>query len=207
MAVIAHWALTGDIDIESETFRILGGELRSIIGALKCTVLKRLYRGCLSYLPIDTTSPTHLSENELSGNEDVGGAMERPQTHLLPPSLSDPVPDNWESVEGQFSLFVGLMSAFMAHEFIGHPDVKVGSGEFCLLYGLNDVTRRHMLSALVDTERLRTLDVVHEIRTKAFRLNPITPGIISIDGELIEYTPFQVQIHPHMMRVFSRKKL
>ena len=207
MAVIAHWALTGDIDIESEKFRILGGELRNVIGALKCTVLKRLYRGCLSYLPMDTTSPIHSSEDEPSENENIAGGMQRPQTHLLPPSLSDPVPDNWESVEGQFLLFVGLMSAFMAHDFIGHADVRVGSGEIRLLYGLNDVTRWHMLAALADTEKLITLDVVHEIRTKAFRLSPITPGIISIDGELLEYVPFQVQIHPHMMKVFSRKKL
>ncbi|XP_015766821.1 PREDICTED: sphingosine kinase 2-like [Acropora digitifera] len=49
------WGLVSDVDIESEKFRFLG-ETRFLLGAIIRVIGLRLYRGRLSYLPVNNTS-------------------------------------------------------------------------------------------------------------------------------------------------------
>jgi diacylglycerol kinase family enzyme len=195
VASVVHWAYIGDVDIESEKFRFLGGDIRFILGALKCIALKRCYQGRFSYLPLD--------ENE-SGN-DEGTAVDPLSTHLLSP-IDAPVPDNWTTVEGDFTLFIAQQSSHLSQEFQIFPEVQLGSGQMHILYALEDLKRSEIVSAFVDTTRISNINTFHAVSTKAFRLEPISPGILSVDGENFEYTPFQVQVHPGLMRLFSRKR-
>ena len=52
------WGMVADADIESESFRFLGGELRELLGAMKSILRKRVYHGRLSYLPINSATTT-----------------------------------------------------------------------------------------------------------------------------------------------------
>ena len=198
MGVLIHWALTGSVDIESEKLRILGGELRTIVGGLISIIMKRGYHGRLSYLPIDDDTPAATVGKGATCEETV-----KPSTSI---SVSDPVPDNWKTIEGNFVMFMGLMLSHMSDSIMGHPDIKIGSGEHRIVYAFDDVTRTQLLTGLVGSPNTAKYDTFHEIRTRAFRLDPISPGIISIDGEQIDYGPIQVQVHPGMMRLYSRIK-
>ena len=190
MAVVVNWAFTGDVDIESESLRALGGDVRNVIGALKCVAMKRSYFGRLSYLPAEENSE---EESDIS-------------TNLLPSSVTDPVPDNWKTVEGNFVLFIALLSSYISHGNLMFPDLVLGSGEFNIMFCFEDVTRMELLKAVADTEIAIRSPKVQIVHTRAFRLEPITPGILSIDGERFEYLPFQIQVHKRAMRLFTRKK-
>jgi diacylglycerol kinase family enzyme len=195
IAVVVSWGLVSVIDIESEKFRFLGGDIRFILGALKCIALKRCYQGRFSYLPLD--------ENE-SGN-DEGTAVDPLSTHLLSP-IDAPVPDNWTTVEGSFSVFIMGMCSHIAHTAPIFSELVIGSGHMSILYAMDNIYRMELLKTLVKPEIIPSLDTPQYIHTKAFRLEPISPGILSVDGENFEYTPFQVQVHPGLMRLFSRKR-
>ncbi|XP_019852648.1 PREDICTED: sphingosine kinase 2-like isoform X2 [Amphimedon queenslandica] len=198
MGVLIHWALTGSVDVESEKLRILGGELRTIVGGLISIIMKRGYQGQLSYLPIDEESSVAATERDTSSGEAA-----RPTTSI---SVSDPIPDNWKTIEGNFVMFIGLMLSHMSDSIMGHSDIKIGSGEHRIVYAFDDVTRAQLLTGLVGSPNTAKYDTFHEIRTRAFRLNPISPGFITVDGELVDYGPIQVQVHPGMMRLYSRIK-
>ena len=60
------WGIIADIDIESETMRFLGGEIRNLLGALKCILRKRAYSGRFSYMPVkndDSTTNNVCTDN------------------------------------------------------------------------------------------------------------------------------------------------
>lgn len=195
MAVVLHWAFSGDIDIESERFRLFGGEIRTWISALFCIALKRAYHGQLSYLPIE----------EGGGN---GDPMTNQSNRPLPSfSLSDPVPDNWKTIEGNFVVFFSFMCSHVADSIIGHPDMRIGAGKQNIVYAFDDVKRSELLLGMSDVKNRLKCDSFNDIHAREFRLTPFTPGIISIDGEKIEYGSVQIKILPGMMRLFSRKKL
>lgn len=187
MTVLMHWALTGTVDIESEKLRFLGGELRLLIGGLISFAIKKEYHGQLSYLPI-----------EEEGEESKDGSDP-------PLSLTDPVPDNWITIDGKYIIFAGLMCPCISDGIMGHPDLKCGSGELWIVYAPPDITRMQLVSKMSETATVGTN--FYTIRTREFRLTPITSGIISIDGEMIEYGPVHVRLLPNSaMRLFSRKK-
>ena len=209
MAVLIHWALTGAVDIESERLRILGGELRTLVAGLVCIIMKRSYHGQLSYLPIeddDDDKGKSSSSVEATAPSDKGDTSEeavRPSTCI---NVTDPIPEKWKTIEGNFVMFIGLMVSHMSDSIMGHTDIKIGSGEHRIVYAFEDVTRAQLLTGLAGSPSTVKYDTFHEIRTRAFRLSPVTPGIISVDGEQVEYGPLQVQVHPGMMRLFSRVK-
>ena len=56
------WGLMADTDIESESMRFLGGEIREVLGAIKCMIRKRSYHGRLSYLPMKKEDDTIVND-------------------------------------------------------------------------------------------------------------------------------------------------
>ena len=129
-------------------------------------------------------------------------------TDLLPPSLSDPVPSNWKTIEGNFVGVMVLLAPFVAHGFAGDLNLILGSGKMHISYSLDDITRGGLLAMLLsaDTASYLQREDVHVVKTRAYRLEPLTPGILTIDGEAVDYIPHQVQLHPQLVRIMSRRR-
>ena len=192
--------MTGIVDVESEKLRFLGGRLRNLIGGLVCIAMKRSYYGQLSYLPIeDDETKSPLTEAEAMQSDD----SHKPTTDI---GVSDPIPQHWKTIEGNFVIFMALTSSHITENDMMCAEAKTGSGKFILLYTFDDVTRGQLLAKLSENTGAVKIENFHEIHTRAFRLNPISPCIITVDGEQIDYGPIQVQMHPGMMRLFSRVK-
>ena len=129
-------------------------------------------------------------------------------TDLLPP-LSDPVPSNWKTIEGNFTGVTVLMAPFIAHGFMGDPNLTLGSGKLHINYSLDDMTRTGLMSILLsaNTGSYLQRDDVHSVKSQAYRLEPLTStGVITVDGEVIDYVPHQVQLHPQLIRIMSRRR-
>ena len=225
MSLISCWGYTADLDIESERFRYLG-ESRFVLGGLKSIIQHRLYPGRLSYLPFEEESPeekplsngkeqgetreevaSESQEVEVSQNNSRQEQLTCPPTDLLVP-LSDPVPSNWKTVEGQFVGVNIVMTPFLGHNAIGTTDQRLGSGKIHIVYSL-ELSRfgmLHMLLTVGSGSYLNRADTL-TVKTCAYRLEPLTSeGILVVDGEVVEYGPIQVQVHPHMLRIMSRKR-
>ena len=129
---------------------------------------------------------------------------------LLPAAVTDPVPESWKTVEGVFLAVTVLMAPVMGDGFVGHPDVTLGSGEFTILYFHDNVSRAEMLSLLKDGDTGNWINhpKIHIVKAKAYRIEPVSPpGLMTLDGELMEYGVSQAQVHRHVARVFSRKRI
>ena len=239
MTVLSGWGYLADVDIESEWLRGIG-ETRFVLGALKAIIQRRIYHGCLHYLPIE--EELEVGGEGGGGGRGGGGGEEggegagvyqgehhrfsacedqiqvstsregsakqlqqsEPATNLLPASLSDPVPSTWKTIEGDFILVIAQLGPF-----IGPNGTTLGSGEMCISYSLSDMTRKGMFSLLCTYsagEEIQREDY-HTVKTRAYRLEPFTsPGIVTIDGEVVEYGPHQVQLHPQLARIMSRRR-
>ena len=212
MSLLSSWAMVSDIDIGSEWLRSLG-ELRFLIGSIKPLVQKKLYHGRLFYLPEDDEQMKPAaandegihgaSSNRLVAQEKSKSTNQKINTDLLP-SLSDPVPTNWKCIEEQFTTFHTELGPFYGQ---GDLSLPFGSGKMLITYFTEDCTRSDLLHAVLTYKEAGYLKMekVHKIQTKAYRLEPLSPpGYIAIDGEQIEYGPYQVQIQPKMIRFMTR---
>ena len=232
MTALSSWGYVADVDIESERFRKLG-ETRFILGALKTIAQRRVYPGRFQYLPFEEEEKNEIGGGgEVEGgldNERGEGKMQHEvtcstqeesvkqngeqqhqselATDLLPP-LSDPVPSRWKTIEGNFVLFVSLMVPYLGHGFTGDVSLTMGSGKMHIMYSL-DTSRKEMLTMLLTAESGSYLqrEETHVVKTRAYRLEPLTSqGIVTVDGEMIEYGPHQVQVHPQLVRIMSRRR-
>ena len=131
--------------------------------------------------------------------------MQKPKLHLLP-SISIPVPSNWKTIEGNFISFTAALGPFVGQGDLSPP---YGSGYIYLAYFLDDLTRAGILQMMFNYEQASYLERedVHVIKTQAYRLEPLSPpGYLTIDGEVIEYGPHQIQVHSKMIRFMTRMR-
>lgn len=211
MSLLSNYGLVADIDIGTEWMRKIG-KTRFTIGALFSIARKRVYEARLSYL--DEDGEQHHKDSQCSdGLIEDGKSLEHlqgPATHHLTQSLSDPVPKHWKTIEGTFVSIMPLMVPLLGTDFIGDASLTLGSAELHINYIPSDITRWGLLAVLRNIESGDYLkrDDVHTItKVQAYRLEPLShPGIITVDGEVIPYGAHQVQLHPHIARIMTRKR-
>ncbi|MFT4553661.1 MAG: sphingosine kinase [Chlamydiales bacterium] len=182
------WGFVSDLDIYSEKFRWFGGA-RFTLGALYGLWKMKSYEGTLSYLPEDKELPRNM------------------------PSLKDPLPEEFTEVDGEFSMVHACNTSHCSYNFHSAPDAKLNDGFIHIHYIKNPLSNWRIASVYKMARVLLGFDdgsfvnrpEVHSIRTKAFRLIPKTPwGLITLDGEQIEYEPFQCQLSERVSKVFCR---
>jgi len=188
------WAITADIDIESERWRFLGST-RFTLGAVVRLVWLRAYPGRLSFLPAPPEDAAATAVAAAAA--DAAASM---------PSLEVPVPSTWTTVEDRFVMVWACQTSHASHNLHSAPGLPLGSGVFEVL-----VIRQHvpwldvvaMFLALEDGGHVRRAGLeVH--RCLAYRIEPLTEaGIYSLDGEGIEYGPVQAVVKPGMARVLT----
>ena len=226
MSLLSCWGYAADIDIESEVLRAIG-EARFLVGAVKTILQKRTYSGKLHYLPLEekensdgteqvgrteeenTQRQNKIVEEDTTSDPDSSKLL-KPSTILLPSSFTDAVPNSWKTIEGNFIAFCSFLQPFLSHGFVGGTtDLPMGSGIMQITYILDDASRKDMLDVVVnaDTGSYLQKSYAHNIRTQAYRMEVFTnPGNLTVDGEVVEYGTHQVQVHPGMIRVMSRRR-
>uniref|UniRef100_W5N7L3 sphingosine kinase n=1 Tax=Lepisosteus oculatus TaxID=7918 RepID=W5N7L3_LEPOC len=127
-----------------------------------------------------------------------------PPDPLLVP-LAQPVPGCWTAVpEEDFVLLLAMYQSHLAEDLLAAP----ADGLLHLFYVRAGVSRAALLRLFLAMERGAHLaagcpQLVH-VRARAFRLEPLSPkGMITVDGEAVEYGPVQVQVHSGLGRLVT----
>ncbi|XP_019132876.2 sphingosine kinase 1 [Larimichthys crocea] len=134
------------------------------------------------------------------------GKTEEPVDSLLP-GLDQPVPESWTVVkEEDFVLVLAIYQSHLAEDLWTAPGAMADDGLIHLFYVTAGISRPALLRLFLAMEKGAHLacgcpHLVYE-KVKALRLEPISPqGMITVDGEMVEYGPVQAQIHPGLARL------
>lgn len=131
-----------------------------------------------------------------------------PQDSLLPP-LHQPVPSNWVTVpERDFVLMLAMYQSHLAEDLFAAPDSTVNDGLIHLIYIKAGISRAALLKLFLAMEKGAhlTANCQHLVHAKvrALRLEPHSPkGIITVDGEVVEYGPVQAEVHRGLARLIT----
>ncbi|XP_037648665.1 sphingosine kinase 1 [Sebastes umbrosus] len=134
------------------------------------------------------------------------GKTGAPEDSLLP-GLDQPVPESWTVVkEEDFVLVLAIYQSHLAEDLWTVPGAMADDGVIHLFYVTAGISRPALLRLFLAMEKGGHLacgcpHLVYE-KVKALRLEPVSPeGMITVDGEMVEYGPVQAQIHPGLARL------
>lgn len=131
-----------------------------------------------------------------------------PRDFLLNP-LNQPVPAHWTVVQDEnFVLVVAMYQSHLAEDMLAAPASRLDDGIIHLIYVKAGISRRSLLRLFLAMEKGGHLNTncphVVYVKVKALRLEPYSPnGIITVDGELVDYGPVQAQIHGTLARLIA----
>ncbi|XP_052635483.1 LOW QUALITY PROTEIN: sphingosine kinase 2 [Harpia harpyja] len=135
-----------------------------------------------------------------------------PVDDLLVP-LGQPVPPSWVTLEGDFVLVLAIYQSHLGAELVAAPRARPDDGLIHLCYVRAGVSRGALLRALLAMTRggrrgggadAAAGPPLSRVPARAFRLEPLTPrGVLTVDGERVEYGPLQGQIHRGLARLLT----
>ncbi|XP_076027162.1 sphingosine kinase 1-like [Genypterus blacodes] len=222
------WGFVADVDVESEKYRHVGAA-RFTVGTLVRLASLRVYKGKLAYLPAASGSPclsggTNTFHNSCHSNNShkerrtevappqpptkATKASNGPPVSLLPP-LDQPLPSNWVVVqEEDFVLMLAMYQSHLAEDLLASPHSTLDDGVIHLFYVRAGVSRAALLKIFLSMEKGTHLGSCSQhlvyARVQAFRLEPYSPnGVITVDGEVVEYGPVQAEVHRGLARLIS----
>ncbi|XP_013888811.1 sphingosine kinase 1 [Austrofundulus limnaeus] len=161
---------------------------------------------------------TNLNQHSISNSNNVITDT-RPETQsdrkttspadLLLPGLDQRVPESWTVVkEEDFVLVLAIYQSHLAEDLWAVPGAAADDGLIHLLYVTAGISRPALLRLFLAMEKGAHLacgcpHLVYE-KVRALRLEPASPqGVITVDGEVVEYGPVQAQVHPGLARLIS----
>ena len=231
--LLIGWGLISDVDIESEKWRSIG-EKRFVLGGLMAIARKKIYQGRLWYIPAEeagtkivntrvspyttedenselgtengSTKDKDQDKNEIKGAEE-NKTLDGPKTMYLQ-DLSKPLPGCWKFVDGEFLLMAISLVPYAAHNFKVAPTAQVGKGIFHISYVPGSANRTQLIGMMLKmSDGIIDHPACISLKAKAFRLEPITtPGLLTLDGEVIDYNTLQCEPFPGLCRVMTRKR-
>ena len=187
-----EYAMVADIDIRSEIIRWMGSLRFDLWGALSVLRMRR-YRARFTYLPAEKV-PRHKTQGVV----------------LMPATVQDAIPESnqdWVTIEDDFLLLWPSMLSHAATRTHHSPDSLIQSGIFKVFMVRGNVSRFTMAMILLgfETGTHVSYEQSEFIDACAYRLDPITPGLSVLDGEVIESGPVQAKILPAALTVFCHK--
>lgn len=227
------WGLISDVDIESERLRSIGSQRFTVYSVAKLIGLKS-YRGRLSYMPFtservvpnDDCDTRSVASDEgrrdsfysvgsrKSAYHSAAGSSYESLTEdnmktfgpssTLPP-LSQPPPNTWISVEGDFILVHASYPSHLMNDCLFAPSAKLDDGCIWLCYIKAGISRAHLVQFLIglsNGSHIKTPEVVM-LPVSALRIEP-EGGQLTVDGEAVELSPLQAEILPSLAQVFAR---
>ena len=212
--------LIADIDIESEHLRFMGQGFRTNVYAVMRIASLRNYKVTVSYLPTDKSKDEQPNSSDsaissISASSSSSSANTESSSmgnhHLVP--LDQQVPPHWKTIEDEFIQVSGLNISHLSEDVTLHPSLDLNDGQLMLTLLKSSVNRRNLLKYWDLLEKGIGLSDVNSdhaqlIPCKAFRIEPHTKHseIITLDGEVLPFGPFQCQVHPGLARVFGREE-
>lgn len=154
---------------------------------------------------------TNSSNQAASKNKSEGQSNARTETLVdsLLPDLDQPVPEAWTVVKEQdFVLVLAVYQSHLAEDLWAAPSAMVNDGLIHLIYVTAGISRPALLRLFLAMEKGAHLEcgcphLVYQ-KVRALRLEPISAeGVITVDGETVEYGPVQAQIQPGLARLIS----
>lgn len=134
-----------------------------------------------------------------------GGSRALPDSLL--PGLDRPVPEGWTVVkEEDFVLVLAIYQSHLAEDLWAAPGAAADDGVIHLFYVRAGISRPALLRLFLAMEKGAHLacgcpHLVYE-KVRALRLEPVSAqGVITVDGEMVEYGPVEAQIHPGLARL------
>uniref|UniRef100_A0A452J5J2 sphingosine kinase n=1 Tax=Gopherus agassizii TaxID=38772 RepID=A0A452J5J2_9SAUR len=224
------WGFISDVDIASEKYRQLGNA-RFTLGTIQQLAGLKVYKGRLSYLPVETSSsvssapgspseqnshhvpcsngrPLHILPQPAPGAPRPPHEGSWPEDSLLVP-FDQPVPKHWTVVpEEEFIAIFAIYQSHLGADFTMAPTAKLHDGSMHLFYLKAGVSRLGLLKLFLAMEKGTHLDLncphLHYVPLRAFRLEPFaSTGLMTVDGEPLACEPVQGQVHDQLCRIIS----
>ncbi|XP_032870213.1 LOW QUALITY PROTEIN: sphingosine kinase 2-like [Amblyraja radiata] len=159
-----------------------------------------------------------LSDGDISGPQGPGvvvriqrppSAHPLPRDDLLPPPGA-PLPQDWVTVEGDFVLVLAIYQSHLGAELMTVPPAQFAQGAIHLCYVMAGISRASLLRLFLAMEKGAHFDLrcphLTYVPATAFRIEPLggrPAGIVTVDGERVEYGTVQGQIHPGLARLVT----
>ncbi|KAM3589051.1 sphinganine kinase lcb4 [Umbelopsis sp. WA50703] len=209
-----NYGITAYADLGTEHMRWMG-DARTIVGLLQQIFGRHTYSMEASFDVIESDKskiaadyqtsydrsedPKVVNENEPSGEV----------VDSIPP-LSEPVPENWTTVNGDISVFLTSKVPWLARGMLSHPYCMPNDGLLDLMLIRNGAGIGQQLDVFTKLEKGKHIssDIIEYYKVKAFRLTPVSKpsekkNYVAIDGEHSPVKPFQVEVHPCLGAVLS----
>ncbi|XP_058848228.1 sphingosine kinase 1 [Acipenser ruthenus] len=168
-------------------------------------------RASLRCLPSESHSAPHTLYNSSNSNNSgkaPSPGVQGPADTLLAP-LDQPVPAHWTVVkEERFVLVLAVYQSHLSQDLLAAPKATLGDGLLHLFYVRAGISRAALLRLFLAMEKGTHLELrcphLSYMPVRAFRLEPCTPkGVITVDGEAVEYGPIQAQVHRGLGRLIT----
>lgn len=130
-----------------------------------------------------------------------------PPDDLLPP-LGSPVPPDWVTLEEDFVLMLAISPSHLGADLVAAPHARFDDGLLHLCWVRAGISRATLLRLFLSMERGTHFTLgcpqLGYAAARAFRLEPLTPrGVLTVDGEQVEYGPVQAQVHPGLAKLLA----
>ena len=138
-------------------------------------------------------------------NNDTDKAVPTP---LLAP-LDQPVPAGWVTLEGEFVNVAAIYLTHLAKDMIPIPESRLNDGTIYLTVTKAGISRMKLIQIFTAMQdgKYSASPESEIIKVKAFRFEPEEKdGIMTCDGERIEYGAVQGQVLPAMANIMALKK-
>lgn len=218
------WGFVSDVDIASERYRKLGSA-RFTVGTFQLLTTLQVYKGRLSYLLAEESSPTSGARSSPGGQScrstqhDQQGSFSNGKSVHIPPQseledsllvpFDQPVPKHWTTApEEEFVSIVGIHQSHLGADLLLAPTAKLCDDAIHLFYVTGGVSRMAMIKFFMAMDKGTHLSLnnphLHYVPVKAFRIEPLVPkGFMTIDGEVLTCEPVQGQVHRRLARIIS----
>lgn len=123
------------------------------------------------------------------------------------PSLMSPVPDAWTTEEGEYVMVHAAYQSHLGTDIFFAPSAKLSDGTIWLVVIRSGVSRSQLLNFLLNLSSgthlpTKSNEFIRIIPVTAFRIEPTgNEGIITVDGERVEYGVIQGEIFPNVVNV------
>ncbi|CAG8454601.1 4042_t:CDS:2 [Ambispora gerdemannii] len=217
------FGIIADLDIGTEHLRWMG-DTRFTYGSLKCIMQGRRYP-CELAVKLSEKDLSVIKEqyrnsynnNESSTNENNNSTTENDisdtNNHVYGSivdvygSINDPVPDDWSVFTDDICLFYAGKAPWMSKGALFFPCALPADGNVDMCIGWKDkLTKFQSIEVLGKIDKGTHIDtkMIDYYKVKAYRVTPKSQeGIISIDGEKVPFSPFQVEVHEKLVNFLS----
>ncbi|XP_068177835.1 sphingosine kinase 1-like [Antennarius striatus] len=134
--------------------------------------------------------------------------LSSPPDSVLPP-LDQPLPRNWVVVpEEDFVLMLAMYQSHLAEDLMAAPGATLNDGVIHLFYVKAGISRAALLNLFLAMEKgahmTTSCQYLVHVKVLALRLEPSSAkGVITVDGEVVDYGPVQAEVHRGLARLIT----